>query len=245
MLSKTWCFVFIALILLSFEVNAQSPYQLKDWKETTIWGGGLGVLTFSRFYYFEKLPDLIDDEIRALDSGRLFKWDRWSTRQDGKKAREWSDVFLRSSFAIPFTMLAGERSRKDFNTVFLFALETNVINGALVDLVKVTVRRIRPLVYAKNEFEVIGDEIKTRGNRTSFFSGHTSTVAAMYVLTAKMYSDYYPEGKLKPVLWASAAAIPALTGFLRMKGGKHFFTDVLVGLVIGAGVGYLVPAIHN
>ncbi|MBN8679589.1 MAG: hypothetical protein J0M29_15270 [Chitinophagales bacterium] len=42
-----------------------------------------------------------------------------------------------------------------------------------------------------------------------------------------------------------ASAIPAITGFLRMRAGQHFFTDVAVGYSIGATIGYLIPVLHR
>ncbi|MBT8218659.1 MAG: phosphatase PAP2 family protein, partial [Bacteroidia bacterium] len=47
-----------------------------------------------------------------------------------------------------------------------------------------------------------------------------------------------------PVVWTTAIAVPALTGLLRTRAGKHFYTDVIVGFVVGAAVGYLIPEIH-
>jgi membrane-associated phospholipid phosphatase len=34
------------------------------------------------------------------------------------------------------------------------------------------------------------------------------------------------------------------TSDLRVRAGKHFYSDVLAGAAIGAGVGVLVPALH-
>ena len=121
-------------------------------------------------------------------------------------------------------------------------LETLLINTALTDFTKVTFKRTRPFVY--NEFVEINKKL-TRRARNAYFSGHTSTVASMYFLTAKMYSDYYPDSKMKPFVWSAAVLIPATTGLLRVKAGKHYFTDVLTGFLVGAAVGYLVPEIHK
>ena len=39
--------------------------------------------------------------------------------------------------------------------------------------------------------------------------------------------------------------IAALTGALRMASGNHYFTDVLVGALIGTSCGFLVPFMHT
>ena len=39
--------------------------------------------------------------------------------------------------------------------------------------------------------------------------------------------------------------LPAVTGYLRFKAGKHFPTDIIVGYGVGATIGYLVPELHK
>jgi len=49
----------------------------------------------------------------------------------------------------------------------------------------------------------------------------------------------------KPIVWTAAATIPAITGYLRVRGGRHFPTDVIGGYIVGAAVGCLVPHLHR
>ena len=42
-----------------------------------------------------------------------------------------------------------------------------------------------------------------------------------------------------------AAALPALTGYLRIRAGRHYPSDVLVGYLVGGAVGYLIPTLHK
>lgn len=85
----------------------------------------------------------------------------------------------------------------------------------------------------------------TKSARYSFFSGHTSSAAAMSFFTAKVFSDYFPDSKWKPLVWTMAATLPALTGYFRIKGGKHYPTDVIMGYTVGALIGFFVPYIHQ
>ncbi len=85
----------------------------------------------------------------------------------------------------------------------------------------------------------------TKNTRRSFFSGHTSHVAASTFFTAKVLTDINPDGSNNSLYWITAATIPAITGYLRVKGGKHFPTDVIVGYAVGALVGILVPELHK
>ena len=69
--------------------------------------------------------------------------------------------------------------------------------------------------------------------RNSFFSGHVEMVAAPTFLIAKVYSDYYPDSKIKWVFYGFAAAITTATSYLRLKAGEHFPSDIILGAVSG------------
>ena len=59
--------------------------------------------------------------------------------------------------------------------------------------------------------------------------------------------DYHPDARIsaKIGIWAFAASIPAVTGYLRIRGGKHFPTDTIVGYLVGGLVGIGIPALHR
>jgi membrane-associated phospholipid phosphatase len=239
---RIWFFFFLIIVVsTSIEVLAQSPYRLDAVGDGIFSGASIGLLTFGRVKY-KKIQPLTMEEINKLSREDLFGIDRPATYQHSIISKKWSDYALRTSFVMPFSMLAGDRSRKDFGRAGLITLETILLNTALTDVAKVLARRTRPLAY--NESYGMHEKMM-RNTRTSFFSGHTSSVAAMYFLTAKLYSDYYPDSKIKPVVWTVAVLVPAATGYLRIKAGKHYFTDVLAGFVVGAAVGLLVPELHR
>lgn len=235
-------FSFLALsLLIANDTQAQSPYQLSGTKEGILFGTSIGSLTFSQSKY-KKMAPLTLEEISALKREDILSIDRGATYNRSVFARKFSDQLLMTSIAPPLLLLADRRSRLDFDKVGLFTLQTLLINTALTDLTKVLVKRKRPYVY--NEFTDINRKLSKKA-RVSFFSGHTSTVTSMYFLTAKLYADYYPNSKWKGVVWSTAILVPATTGLLRVKAGKHYFTDVLTGFLVGATVGFLIPEIHK
>ena len=120
--------------------------------------------------------------------------------------------------------------------------ETLLINYNLTGTLKATTRRLRPYAYRISPTE--GGEISSTTNQ-SFISGHTSTVAAASFFTAKVLTDMHPDSPVKPLIWASAIALPAATGYLRYKAGKHFPSDVIVGYGVGALIGFFVPHLHR
>jgi len=46
-------------------------------------------------------------------------------------------------------------------------------------------------------------------------------------------------------LFTSAGAATFLTGFLRVRAGEHFPTDVILGGLVGTASGILVPYFHK
>ena len=96
--------------------------------------------------------------------------------------------------------------------------------------------RDRPLTY-NPAFPI---EKRTDGSsRLSFFSGHASRTATATFFLAKVLSDYHPDMKIgwKVGLWTTAVAIPTMTGYFRIESGKHYNSDIIVGISIGAAVG--------
>ena len=122
--------------------------------------------------------------------------------------------------------------------------ETVLINLTITNITKKLVKRTRPLAYNPN-FSL--SEKTTENARVSFFSGHTSHTASLSFLIAKVMTDYHPHAKngIKIGIWSFAAAVPAVTGYLRVRAGKHFPTDTITGLIAGGLVGILVPHFHR
>jgi membrane-associated phospholipid phosphatase len=104
------------------------------------------------------------------------------------------------------------------------------------------VDRYRPYVYTN---ETPMDRRTSKVARNSFFSGHVEMVAAPLFLIAKVYSDYYPESNVKWVFYGFAASVTTFTSYIRLKGGDHFPSDILLGALIGTLSGILVPEFHK
>jgi membrane-associated phospholipid phosphatase len=204
---------------------------------TSLWG----------FATVNNKPPLDSLTIIALDANDINKFDRSATWQDAEfapTARRLSDVTLVLSNMLPFMLMFDESIRQDWGDVLLLYLETQAIVGNLYSWgCVVHVDRIRPLVY--NE-DVPWEERSGTRTKNAFYSGHTSMSASASFFAAKVYCDYHPELKNKKYLvYSLALVLPVTTGLLRYKGMKHFPTDVLTGLVVGASAGILVPHLHK
>ena len=60
-----------------------------------------------------------------------------------------------------------------------------------------------------------------------------------------VYCQCYPASKWTYAVAGVSFGLAALTGALRMASGNHFFTDVLVGAVLGTACGFAVPYMHT
>lgn len=170
------------------------------------------------------------------------KFDRWAAGNFSEGANKASDIPFYGSFALPLLYLTHERTRSDFGQIGLLYVETMAITGTLFTQVAGRTNRDRPLVY--NNDPNNGDRADDNAE-DSFFAGHTAATAAASFFAAKVFNDYFPESTAKPYVWAGAALIPATVGYLRLRAGKHFLSDNLLGYGVGAATGILVPHLHK
>ncbi|MEM9259385.1 MAG: phosphatase PAP2 family protein [Bacteroidota bacterium] len=189
-----------------------------------------------------KVKPLTEADIQHLDFDKIPPIDRYSTRHLSFKSDEFTDKLLLTSFASPFFLMLDRTGRDNFNDMALIVFEGALINSALINLSKVSFKRARPYNYNP---DAPLDLKMGKSSRYSFYSGHVATSAYFSFTTAQLYSDLHPDSKAKPFVWAAAALIPATVAYGRMRAGKHFFTDVLVGFAAGTAIALTVPALHR
>ncbi|MEO1262858.1 MAG: phosphatase PAP2 family protein [Bacteroidota bacterium] len=233
----------LAFVIFCFSDNlsGQSPYQI-DWKKELYFvGAGAGTLGLGA--YLEKQTPIFDlGQLETFNTNSINRFDKGATSNYSLSAHEASDWLWYGSFALPTLFLADKNTRANFGTIATLWGETILLNAGITALSKYSFRRPRPYVYNSN---VLAETKMTTTAQGSFISGHTSMTAANTFFAAKVFSDYYPQSRWKPVVWSAAATIPALTGYLRVKAGKHYPTDVIAGYAVGAAIGYFVPHLHK
>lgn len=239
---RTLLLTFFLLFSSSLYAQRIAPYNLKWQREIPLLvTGGLGIGTSA--YLYKNKPLLTEEQIKQLDT-QLLKpsFDRFATNHWNKSAQYKSDILLYGVAIYPLFLLFDKDVRKELPTVGLITIESFLINSALTGMTKELFKRKRPYLYNPN---APLEPKLGRSATSSFFSGHTSATAMSSFLTAKMYHDFNPNSKWRPLVWTTAALIPAFTGYYRLKGGKHFLSDILVGYAVGALVGVLVPELHK
>ncbi len=106
----------------------------------------------------------------------------------------------------------------------------------LAGVVKVSVKRSRPYTYS-NDPQVQAFTRTARGNKHSFFSGHTSLSFAAATSGGVLHNAVSTDDNSRMILWAAGGALAASTGVFRIRAGKHFPSDVLVGAAVGTAAG--------
>jgi membrane-associated phospholipid phosphatase len=183
-------------------------------------------------------------EVLALDRNDVSSFDRRATSYSSTSTASLSDYIRTGATFIPIFFLANHHTRDDVGALLVLTGEVMATTAGLTFMAKNIFPRYRPFLY--NPEFTIEERISKTGTK-SFFSGHTSHTAAFTFMMAKVYDDYHPNSKtfMKFAVWTLSAAIPAATGFFRVRAGKHFPTDVITGYAIGALSGWLIPHLHK
>lgn len=225
-----------------------SPYRTSFKTDGPLVLGGIAA-TGLGVYLIQNKKDLTDAELAKKTKSNVWFFDRASAGFYDEKLDDASYAPFHFSFAFPVAMaLLNKNERNKIGQVAVLYLETMGITGGLFTIAAGSVQRSRPFVYDDEDPSTPlrpKDERIEGNNQRSFYAGHTASSAAACFFAAKVFSDFNPDSKLKPVIWVVAAAVPAAVGYMRYKAGMHFLSDNILGYVIGAGTGILVPALHK
>jgi membrane-associated phospholipid phosphatase len=236
--------LFLAILISCTQVRAQSesPYKT-SWKtDGLVIAGGVGLSALGLSMIKNK-RDLTEAEVNALSKDDVFFIDRFAAGDYNSKANDDSYIPFYGSFAaVPVIMLLNKNERNHAGQVMALFVESMAITGAMFSITAGAVQRSRPYVY--NTDREMSHRMNSDSQR-SFYAGHTAATATATFFAAKVFADFNPDSKAKPYVWAAAAAVPAVVGYMRLRAGRHFLTDNLLGYGLGAGVGILVPHLHK
>lgn len=220
---------------------AQKIYNINWKQESALIGTGSGLLLGAYLLDNSNAP-ISTEQILNLDKLDVSNFDSGAISNYSIKAASISDILKNGLVVIPFSLALSSQGRENGKEIFIMYSEVASINLGLTLLAKASTSRFRPYAYNPDVPLVVKLEDDTR---RSFFSGHVSHVASMSFFTASVYSDLHPDSNYKYLVWAGAVSAPAMTAYLRYKGGMHFPTDVLVGYGVGALIGYFIPKLHK
>ncbi|WP_094745992.1 phosphatase PAP2 family protein [Aequorivita soesokkakensis] len=231
--------------------KSTSPYEWK-WVRDGIWTGvGIGASAYGLILIKNKDDLPLAERDKFLDPVKLQEeidnlpfLDKWVAGNHSENANSISDIPFALSFAAPFAFLFDAEINDHTGQYIGLYIESLATTAAIYTITAGLVDRSRPYVYDNSGDTTDDRRFKNNGQR-SFYSGHVAATATATFFAAKAYSDFNPDANGKVFIWGGAAVLPAAVGVFRMEAGQHFLTDVLLGYVLGAGTGILVPELHK
>lgn len=233
--------ILFLVLILNNSAYGQKAYQIdwnQEWKVAggSILGGVLGLVM-----YLNEKP-ITAEEVAQLDPSTLWSVDRKSLAFNSIKANKWSDYLANGSLlAAPSIYLTKITDRAWVESSIMY-IEALSISAGLINISKYSFDRPRPYIYRQINSP---NQNYSRSDAASFISGHTCLTATNCFFAAALFERAYPSSPFVPIVYGIGATIPAVTGYLRVRAGKHFFTDVLAGYIVGAGVSTLVVRYHD
>lgn len=237
------------ILLISFPANAQnkSPYEVIPEVEIPLSVGTFAVLGLPRLLVSEFLrvpcePDCNPKDVNAFD--------RTAIGYHSQRASSVSDAAFATGIVMPHAFGALDQVISDsedgwegYGKDSLVLIETLVFTLAINNMVDLLVRRPRPLVYDTEHFT--DAERLNADSASSFPSGHTSVPFAMATAYSRLYMMRHPDSPFVIPMWIGTHSIGVAAGLGRVFAGEHFWSDVIVGAILGSGMGLLVPWLHE
>ncbi|MEO8067458.1 MAG: phosphatase PAP2 family protein [Flavobacteriales bacterium] len=226
---------------LVFHACAQNTHELKWGLDAPLLGGPI-VLHGAVILGFGAGDRVHPDVGIVLDRSAVNGFDRWATFQYSEgtaKASDW--MFLGVTAVSLAGMIVQQKGEQPLVPVVL-AAESFLLTSSITNLTKELVQRPRPYRYNPDAPAHLHTEDE---GYLSFWSGHTANCAALTFTAASVLQRSDLSRGAKTGVWIGAATVPAVMGYLRVRSGKHFPTDVIVGYAVGAAIGWLVPYLHR
>jgi membrane-associated phospholipid phosphatase len=160
------------------------------------------------------------------------------------RASHLSDGLLAASLAAPVFYLMGSTIDDADGDKLMVYGETIAINTLIAGVTKRLVQRPRPYVYSSDP--AVRRYQRDQGDDAflSFYSGHAALSFGAAVTGAYLLGASGENRTARALAWGGGLLVASATSNLRVRAGKHFYSDVLIGGLVGISVGYLVPALH-
>jgi membrane-associated phospholipid phosphatase len=192
---------------------------------------------------------VLDTVLRSGDeparTGEWFGFEEPVQSNMSATAAAWSDRLGLLTVATPvFAEIGGGTDRTLANHGIVYG-ETLGVQLLLNVGVKHLVRRARP--YTHNTDPRVLEFRQGQGNEAnlSFYSGHSSTAFAAAMAGSYLFAAKSADPWSRRVVWFSEFGLAASTAHLRVRAGMHYYSDVIVGTLVGAGIGLGIPYLQG
>lgn len=224
--------------MLALLIALGAPPSVDPWIDTALTlglAGGWGALHTAH-------PHLVDTPCPCTPS-QVNAFDRVAVGLDFPQAEGLADTVVAATLAL--AVLAPGLYAEDQSTFLedgLLSLQAMAATGLLTAGAKIAFGRPYPYMYGPAPYPEQNDD---GVNYAALWSGHTAVPMAgafAATQTCRLRRPHRAACWL-PALVGGALALTA--GGLQIAAENHFPTDVLLGGLVGAGVGWLVPLLHQ
>lgn len=165
----------------------------------------------------------------------------WSTPKYAARAADVTAFGVIPAFAAGSLLISSGLDNRIQNagTDMMLIAEALTISSLLNQIVKFSVGRARPFTVRNNH----GFYSDRTDDNLSFYSGHTNMAFALVVSAGTIAHIRHYDAE--PYIWGIGIPMALFVAYARMAAQKHYFTDVLVGALVGSAVGFLVPWLHQ
>ncbi|MDD7201567.1 MAG: phosphatase PAP2 family protein [Sphaerochaetaceae bacterium] len=219
---------------------AQGPFHLSPALDYSLGASGIGLLGFDMLYTKVLEKDDGIDSYTVRDKDDVWAFDRWAMHDYDKTMGNVSTAGMYLTSALPLVFFAAPK--EDWGTIYAMYAETVFLSQGVKEFTKAFVDRDRPYMYYEG---APSSKLDDGDYHDSFFSGHATTSFAAATFTSYVFCKEFPDSKWKIPVIATSYVLATTTAALRVAGGSHFLSDVLVGAAFGSLTGWLVPYLHT
>lgn len=156
-----------------------------------------------------------------------------------------SDRLLMLAVATPLFVQMGSGFDTSMGNATLIYAEAHSLNLFVTATTKLIARRPRPYTHSPDPRIQEFSDSEGGDAYVSFFSGHSSASFTGAMAGSILYAARVDEPYARHTLWGFEFLMAGITAQLRVRGGRHYRTDIWTGSAVGMGIGLLVPWLHD
>jgi membrane-associated phospholipid phosphatase len=223
------------VLLLALNLEA-APFEVRYGVD-----GSLTAAAFLAGAAFSLIPV---DVTRRWD-GELLPFDEGVKQNISARSASMADTLVAITLTLPLAAQLGDGFNEELGREVLIYSETIALSAALNSAAKYLVQRPRPYTYNPSPEVQRYARAEGKDSRLSFYSGHSSLAFTAAVAGSYLFAAGSKNVRGRAAFWGVELALATATANFRVRAGKHFYSDVLVGALLGTALGYVVPRLHE
>ncbi len=219
-----------------------SPFEINMYVDIPLIGMG-AIIASSALLLEDQLPQTHD---AVIDKNRLNALDRTVV---GNNSRAFDITGNIGTALVPSVALClSLLSLKEYGwhgvlEDFIIIGEALALSSIFNQVIAGAFPRARPYMYDETLREEKAHN--TAWDWRSFYSGHAGSCFATTTAFSYLFTVRNPGSPWIPVVWSISMASSATVAVSRVMAGEHFWSDIMVGSIVGCAWGLIIPILHQ